>query len=102
MLIRHAEQQLGTVAGVRDGPGESAPAPPMRIPNRGESNSSFPCPWTSAAFGRRALYARRNWQARGAEVSGRIGWCWETETIVAWYRRLIARKFDGSKHRSYP
>jgi hypothetical protein len=23
-------------------------------------------------------------------------------TILAWYRRLIARKFDGSKHRSYP
>src|ERR1043166_3625896 len=24
------------------------------------------------------------------------------ETILGWYRRLIARKFDGSKHRSYP
>ena len=24
------------------------------------------------------------------------------ETILAWYRRLIARKFDGSKHRSCP
>ena len=24
------------------------------------------------------------------------------ETILAWYRRLIARKFDGSKHRAYP
>ena len=24
------------------------------------------------------------------------------ETILAWYRRLIARKFDGSNHRSYP
>jgi len=24
------------------------------------------------------------------------------ETILAWYHRLIARKFDGSKHRSYP
>ena len=23
-------------------------------------------------------------------------------TILAWYRRLIARKFDGSQHRSYP
>src|SRR3954469_23370857 len=23
------------------------------------------------------------------------------ETILAWYRRLVARKFDGSKHRSY-
>jgi putative transposase len=24
------------------------------------------------------------------------------DTILAWYRRLIARKFDGSKHRSFP
>jgi len=24
------------------------------------------------------------------------------ETILGWYRRLVARKFDGSKHRSYP
>src|SRR5512141_3413812 len=24
------------------------------------------------------------------------------ETILGWYRRLIARKFDGSKQRSYP
>jgi putative transposase len=24
------------------------------------------------------------------------------DTILAWYRRLIAEKFDGSKHRSYP
>ena len=24
------------------------------------------------------------------------------ETILGWYRRVIARKFDGSKHRSYP
>jgi putative transposase len=23
-------------------------------------------------------------------------------TILAWYRRLIAQKFDGSKHRRYP
>ena len=24
------------------------------------------------------------------------------ETILAWYRKLIARKFDRSKHRRYP
>src|SRR5260370_5111584 len=24
------------------------------------------------------------------------------DTILAWHRRLIARKFDGSRHRSYP
>ena len=24
------------------------------------------------------------------------------DTILAWYRRLIAKKFDGSRFRSYP
>src|SRR5436305_11639893 len=24
------------------------------------------------------------------------------ETILGWYRKLIARKFDGSNHRAYP
>src|SRR5437764_9880458 len=24
------------------------------------------------------------------------------DTILGWYRRLVAAKFDGSKHRSYP
>jgi len=24
------------------------------------------------------------------------------DTILAWYRRLLAQKFDGSKHRQYP
>jgi putative transposase len=24
------------------------------------------------------------------------------ETILAWYRKLVAKKFDGSKHRQYP
>src|SRR4051794_18150349 len=24
------------------------------------------------------------------------------ETILGWYRKLIAQKFDGSKHRAYP
>lgn len=26
----------------------------------------------------------------------------QTDTILGWYRKLIARKFDGSKARPYP
>src|SRR3954465_864894 len=26
----------------------------------------------------------------------------QPETILGWYRKLIAQKFDGSKHRAYP
>jgi len=45
-----------------------------------------------------------------AEIGKRLGRKWlaevacvaKPETILAWYRRLIARKFDGSIHPSYP
>ena len=37
----------------------------------------------------------RNALAQVAQVA-------KPETILAWYRRLIANKFDGSKCRSYP
>ncbi len=102
ILIPHAEQQLGTVAGVRDWPGQSAHSSPMRISDGGESNPPLPRLWSTAAFGRRALYSRRNRQAARAEVSGGGSLCSKPETILSWYRRLIAPKFDGSKHRSYP
>jgi hypothetical protein len=52
MLIHHAGPQLGSVAGVRDWPGQSATAPSMRIPDCGESNPSFSRLWTTAAFRR--------------------------------------------------
>src|ERR1700676_2263407 len=33
---------------------------------------------------------------------GRVACVVETETILGWYRRLIAQKFDGSRYRAYP
>ena|SRR5690348_7307549 len=38
----------------------------------------------------------------GRELLSEVACVAKPETILGWYRRLIARKFDGSKHRSYP
>src|SRR5450759_5235461 len=38
----------------------------------------------------------------GRQHLAQVAWIARPDTILAWYRRLIARKFDGSKHRSYP
>jgi putative transposase len=38
----------------------------------------------------------------GRKLLSEVACVAKPETILAWYRRLIARKFDGSKHRSYP
>ena len=45
-----------------------------------------------------------------AEIGKRVGrkalrevaYVAKPDTILAWYRRLVAQKFDGSKHRQYP
>ena len=38
----------------------------------------------------------------GRKVLADIACVARPDTILAWYRKLIARKFDGSKHRRYP
>ena len=38
----------------------------------------------------------------GRKALAQVACVAKPDTILAWYRRLIAQKFDGSKHRSYP
>src|SRR5262245_52765640 len=38
----------------------------------------------------------------GRKLLSEVACVAKPDTILGWYRRLIARRFDGSKHRSYP
>ena len=38
----------------------------------------------------------------GRKALARVACVAKPDTILAWYRKLVAQKFDGSKHRSYP
>jgi len=38
----------------------------------------------------------------GRKGLGAVACVAKPDTILAWYRRLVAKKFDGSKHRRYP
>ena len=38
----------------------------------------------------------------GRKALGEVAAVAKLDTILAWYRRLVAQKFDGSKHRQYP
>ena len=38
----------------------------------------------------------------GRKALARVACVAKPGTILAWYRKLVAQKFDGSKHRSYP
>src|ERR1700737_4429846 len=38
----------------------------------------------------------------GRKALREVGCIAKPDTILGWYRRLIARKFDGSRNRKYP
>ena len=93
---------MRTAVDVREWTRQSAAAPSMRIPGCRESDSprspsrrlrlSDPQRSTLAEIGKRL---ERTQLAEVACVA-------KPDTILAWYRRLIARNFDGSKRRSDP
>src|SRR5215471_7093990 len=98
----HERQSVGSSPGVCNRAGEPGTAPPKRVPGGGESNSpgrlparlclSDPERRTLAEIGKRL----------GRKALEKVACAAKPDTILAWYRRLIARKFDGSRSRSYP
>ena len=38
----------------------------------------------------------------GRRALARVACVAQPDTILGWYRKFVAQKFDGSKHRSYP
>jgi hypothetical protein len=93
---------LGTLAGLYNGAGESGVAVAdeylaaenrilrARLPSR--LPLSDPGRETLAEIGKRL----------GRKALAQVAVVAKPDTILAWYRRLIAQKFDGSKYRSYP
>jgi hypothetical protein len=92
MLIRHAKQQLGNQRLLLQCEYLIAENRILRSHVSGRLRLSDAERCTLAEIGKRI---GRNCLAEVACVA-------KPDTILAWYRRLIARKFDGSKHRSYP
>jgi hypothetical protein len=60
------------------------------------------------AAGERDQWSDSNARRSGSSARGRRGCCWPVatvarpDTILGWYRKLAAHKFDGSKARQYP
>jgi hypothetical protein len=47
-------------------------------------------------------HARRDCSSAGRKVLGEVANVARPDTILAWYRKLVARKFNGSKARRVP
>lgn len=68
----------------------------LKIASCGAVASAF------ASFGSGENHARRDREATRAPGYGPSACLAKPDTILAWYRRLIAQNFDGSRRRSYP
>src|SRR5439155_26313910 len=65
-------------------------SPPLALTNR--FRLTYPQRATLAAIAKRL----------GRQALEHVALVAKPETILGWYRKLIAQKFDGSKHRHYP
>ena len=102
MEPRHARLQMGAASGVCDRLGQPGTAFAERVLGGGKPHSegnlptrlrlSDPERCTLAEIGKRL----------GRKALTEVARVAKPDSILAWYRRLIARKFDGSKNRSYP
>ncbi len=94
---------MGAVVGLCDRLGEPGTAPAKRVSGNGK-----PDPANEAAGA--AAIVRSGACVTLAEIGKRVGrkalreiaCVAKPDTILAWYRKLIAQKFDGSAHRQYP
>ena len=98
----HEGQSVGSSPGVCHGTGEPGTVSAERVPVGGEPilrahlparlRLSDPERRTLAEIGKRL----------GRKALEKVACAAKPDTILAWYRRLIARKFDGSQSRTYP
>ena len=56
---------------------------------------------STASFQCGAVDARRDCKRLGRKGLEKMALVATPDTILAWFRKLVAQKFDGSKHRSY-
>jgi len=102
MAIPDERNQVDTPTGVRDRPGKPGTAAAERVFSGGESGFAGTPPHPIAFVRPRKIRLGRDGKRLGRKALAQVACVAKPDTILAWYRRLIARKFDGSKHRRYP
>jgi putative transposase len=96
---------MGTPSGLRDWAGQSGTAASGRVSCRREPDSQI-----LRAHAPARLRLSNEERATLAEIGKRLGrkalakvaLVAKPETILGWFRKLVAQKFDGSKCRAYP
>src|SRR5262249_45428908 len=95
-------ERMDTPARLRDRPGQPRTAPPALILGGRESNSARKPATPPAGYPtRKGQRSPRLVSASGGKRWHQVACVANPATILAWYRKLIAKKFDGSKPRRY-
>ena len=94
-------QQVAAPSGVRDRPSQSGITPAERVPGGGKPDpAGITAGATPASDAERSALAEIG-KRLGRKALAQLACVAKPDTILAWYRRLTARKFDGSPHRTY-
>jgi len=93
---RYERDPLGATAGVCYRPDQSGTAPEERISGGREPNlAGTPADKARLSDPERSTLAEIG-KRLGRKVLGQVACVAKPDTILAWYRKLIAKKFDGS------
>src|SRR5919205_619086 len=99
----HEERQsLDAFAGLCNRTGQSTIAAAERVLGCGESDLKIASAVTTRLSDPERSTLAEIGKRLGRKALAQVACVAKPETILAWYRRLIARKFDGSRQRSYP
>src|SRR5579864_6739836 len=93
---------MAAVVGVRDQIRQSGTVSAERVPGGGKPDSPNQAARAAALVRSGARHLGRNRKTSGKEGSAGNRLYRQTRHDPGWYWKLIAQKFDGSKHRQYP
>lgn len=104
MADSYETDEVGASARVCNGPDQSRVAAAKRVSGGGESHCAGTPAGACPAFRPGAINQRLRRLGGGSAAKGlqQVACVAKSETVLGWYRRLIAKKFGGSRRRSYP
>ena len=93
---------MGAHPSLRDGDGGPGVAGAERVFGGREAHPQGATEWSAKASDAERCVLGEIAHRLGRKVLADIATVARPDTILGWYRKLVARKFDGSKARQYP
>ena len=99
MRSERVQNDLGATAGLRFRNGQPTTSVTERVSGGGEPHPESPGEGSAVTLTRRKSHIGRDRSPAGTKGLEEVASTAQSETILGWYRRLIANKFNGSGFR---